>query len=118
VDHVNTHGTATIQNDRMESRAIRRLLGERTGSVPITSIKSMIGHTTGASGALEGIATLLSIRHGFVPPVVGCDQIDEECPVDVVHGEARRVPIGLALSNSFAFGGNDASLVLARWRTA
>ncbi len=118
VDHVNSHGTATVQNDRMEARAIRRLLGRRADQVPVTSIKAMIGHTTGASGALEGIATLLSIRHGFVPPVSGCERVDEECPVDVVHGRPRRVPVSLALSNSFAFGGNDASLVLARWGTS
>ncbi len=111
IDHVNAHGTATIQNDPMEATAIRRLLGDRADRVPITSTKSLVGHSLGASGAIEAVAALLTLSHGFVAPTAGHDEPDPACPVDVVHGEVRRGSFRLVLSNSFAFGGNDVCLV-------
>ncbi len=116
VDHVNAHGTATSQNDIMETAAIRRLFGERGTSVPVTSTKSIIGHTTGASGALEAVASFIAIESGFVAPTAGYGEPDPRCEADVVHGEPRRGRFDLVVSNSFAFGGNDVSLVLGRWR--
>ncbi len=115
VDHVNAHGTATVQNDPMESRAIRRLLGDRADRVPVTSTKSLVGHSLGVSGAIEAVACLLTLRDGFVAPTAGYGEPDPECPVDVVHGAARTGDYGTVLSNSFAFGGNDVSLVFRRW---
>lgn len=116
VDHVNTHGTATIQNDIMETAAIRRLFGSRGTSIPITSTKSLIGHTTGASGALEAVASFLTIKYGFVAPTAGFSQPDPRCEADVVFDSPRRGQFDLVLSNSFAFGGNDVTLALGRWR--
>jgi len=115
VDHVNAHGTATAQNDAMEAAAIRRLLGEGGERVPVTSTKSLVGHSLGASGAIEAVASLLTLRHGFVAPTAGYAEPDPDCPVDVVHGSARRGSFHTVLSNSFAFGGNDVSLVFRRW---
>ncbi|MDP7114757.1 MAG: beta-ketoacyl-[acyl-carrier-protein] synthase family protein [Myxococcota bacterium] len=117
VDHVNAHGTATIQNDVMESAAIRRLLEDRTDRVPVTATKSLVGHSLGASGAIEAVASLLTLRHGFVAPTAGYAEPDPDCSVDVVHGDARRGRYRTVLSNSFAFGGNDVSLVFRGWGT-
>lgn len=116
VDHVNTHGTGTIHNDIMETAAIRRLFGERAATLPITSTKSLIGHTTGTSGALEAVASFITIESGFVAPTAGFAEPDPRCAADVVHGSPRRGRFDLVLSNSFAFGGNDVSLALGRWR--
>ena len=117
VDHVNAHGTATVQNDPMEAAAILDVLGERARTVPVTSTKSLVGHSLGASGAIEAAASLLTLEHGFVAPTAGYGESDPSCPVDVVHGGARRGDYGLVLSNSFAFGGNDVCLVFGRWET-
>lgn len=114
VDHVSAHGTATVQNDAMEARAIRQLLGDRVHQVPVNAIKSAIGHTLGASGALEAVAGLLTLERGIVPPTSGHEQPDEEIELDVVHGQPRPGSYRLVLSNSFAFGGNDVSLVMRR----
>lgn len=115
VDHVNAHGTATVQNDPMESRAIRRLLGDRTDGVPVTSTKSLVGHSLGVSGAIEAVACLVTLSDGFVAPTAGYGEPDPECPLDVVHGEARHGDYRLVISNSFAFGGNDVCLVFRTW---
>jgi len=118
VDHVNAHGTAPLRNDVMEARAIGELLGRRTRDVPVTSNKGTLGHTLGASGALEAVAALLTMERGVVPPTSGHEQPDPEIGVDVVHGEPRPGSYDLVLSNSFAFGGNDVSLVMRRWEAA
>jgi 3-oxoacyl-[acyl-carrier-protein] synthase II len=115
VDHVNTHGTATVPNDAMEAAAIAQVLGDR--AVPLTATKALIGHALSASGALEAVASLLTLRDGFVAPTPGHAHPDGPGPLDVVHGEARRGRFDVALSNSFAFGGNDVSLVFARKAT-
>lgn len=113
VDHVNAHGTATVQNDPMEAAAIRAALDGR--DVPVTATKSLTGHTLGASGALEAVAALLTLRDGFVAPTAGHAEPDPECALDVVHGQPRQGAFDVVLSNSFAFGGNDVSLALRRW---
>ncbi len=114
VDHVNAHGTATPQNDQAEARGMRLVFGERTRRVPVTSIKSMVGHCLAAAGAIEAATLALSIARGVVPPTVNFREPDPECDVDVVANEARRVPISCGVSTSLAFGGNDAALVMRR----
>ena len=112
VDHVNAHGTATPQNDQAEARGMRLAFGERAASIPVTSIKSMVGHCLAAAGAIEAAALALSIARGVVPPTVNFREPDPECSVDLVANEARRVSISCGVSTSLAFGGNDAALVL------
>jgi 3-oxoacyl-[acyl-carrier-protein] synthase II len=112
VDHVNAHGTATPQNDQAEARGMRLAFGERVTRVPVTSIKSMVGHCLAAAGAIEAATLALSIARGVVPPTVSFREPDPECDVDVVANEARRVPISCGVSTSLAFGGNDAALVM------
>ena len=112
VDHVNAHGTATPQNDRAEARAFHGLFGERTRSVPVTSLKSMIGHCLGACGALEAAVLALTVSRGVIPPTINHHETDPECDLDVVANDARDVPVRCGVSTSLGFGGNDAALVI------
>jgi 3-oxoacyl-[acyl-carrier-protein] synthase II len=112
IEHVNAHGTATPHNDRAEARGIRLVFGDRARQVPVTSVKSMLGHTLGAAGGLEAAITALTIFHGVIPPTINHADTDPECDVDVVANEAREMRITCALSTSLAFGGNDAAVVL------
>lgn len=112
VDHVNAHGTATPQNDAAEARGFHRVFGARASRLPLTSIKSMIGHCLGASGAVEAAVTALTVARGVIPPTIHHQQTDEACAVDVVANEARDVPVRCAVSTSLGFGGNDAAIVL------
>jgi 3-oxoacyl-[acyl-carrier-protein] synthase II len=114
VDHINAHGTATIQNDRAEARGLRLVFGDRCERIPVTSIKSMVGHCLSAAGAVEAAALALSIADGVVPPTINFREADPECPVDLVAPAARRMPVKCGVSTSLAFGGNDAALVLTR----
>jgi 3-oxoacyl-[acyl-carrier-protein] synthase II len=114
VDHVNAHGTATLQNDQAESRGMRLVFGDRLARMPVTSIKSSVGHCLAAAGAIEAAALALSIARGIVPPTIHFREPDPECPVDVVANEARRMPLACGVSTSLAFGGNDAALVMTR----
>ena len=111
VGHVNAHATSTPQGDAGEARAIREILGP---DMPVTAPKSMLGHTLGAAGAVEAAFTALSLKHQLIPPTINYDTPDPECPVHVVAGEARQVPMAHALSNSFGFGGTNVSLLLSR----
>ena len=112
VDHVNAHGTATPQNDQAEARGMRLVFGDRVRRLPVTSIKSMVGHCLSAAGAIEAATLALSIARGVVPPTVNFRERDPECDVDVVVNDARRVPVSCGVSTSLAFGGNDAALVM------
>jgi 3-oxoacyl-[acyl-carrier-protein] synthase II len=116
IDYVNAHGTATRQNDPAEAAALLRVFGDRArragGSLPVSSIKSMIGHCLNAAGALEAVATCLTVARGVVPPTVSWRHADPDCDLDVVPGTARQLPVRRALSSSFAFGGNSACLAL------
>ena len=112
VEHVNAHGTATPHNDRAESRGIRLLFGDRGRRLPVTSIKSMTGHTLGASGGIEAAVATLSLYHGVIPPTIHHSETDPECEVEVVANEARELPLRCVVSTSLAFGGNDAAVVL------
>ena len=114
VGYVNAHGTGTPANDPMEADALRMVLGDRLADVPVSSTKSMHGHTLGAAGAVEAAATLLALHHGVFPPTANFTSLDPACaPLDVVT-EAREVQVEAALSNSFAFGGLNAVLAFRR----
>jgi 3-oxoacyl-[acyl-carrier-protein] synthase II len=112
VAHVNAHGTATPQNDRAETRGYRALFGERVREIPITSVKSMVGHCLGAAGGIETAILALTVKRGVIPPTIHLQEIDPECPGDIVANDAReqRVPCGVSVS--LGFGGNDSAVVI------
>jgi nodulation protein E len=114
VDYINAHGTGTAANDRSEAAAVIDVFGERGRVLPMSSTKSMIGHAMGASGALEAIATIAALEHSIVPPTMNFLGADPEIEIDPVAGAARPAAIGVALSDSFAFGGLNVSLAFAR----
>jgi 3-oxoacyl-[acyl-carrier-protein] synthase II len=114
VGFVNSHGTATKLNDAAESKALHAVFGDAIHHVPIAATKSIMGHSLGAAGAVEAVATIQALSSGLVPPTANLDTPDPELGVDVVRGTPRRVDAALALSNSFAFGGHNAVLAFAR----
>ena len=115
IDYINAHGTATLVNDRVESGAIDELFGADGARPMISSTKAVHGHAMGASGALEAILTVLALGSGRIPPTANFTGRDSELPdLDLVVGEYRKVAIERAMSNSFAFGGNNAALVFKR----
>lgn len=114
VGYVNAHGTGTEVNDRVETRAVKRVFGEAARNVPISSTKSMHGHAFGGSGGVELVATVLAMRHGVIPPTVNYLGRDSECDLDYVPNEARERPFAAALTQSFAFGGLNAVVALKR----
>jgi 3-oxoacyl-[acyl-carrier-protein] synthase II len=107
VDYVNAHGTATPQNDPAETASLKKALGARAREIPVSSIKSMLGHCLCSAGAIEAVATVLTVARGVVPPTIHYGEPDPECDLDVVPNEAREAEVRVALSNSFAFGGNS-----------
>ncbi len=115
VDYINAHGTGTPLNDKVETLSIKRVFGERAYSIPVSSSKSMVGHCLGSAGAIEAVASILSIAHSFVPPTVNHQERDEDCDLDYVPGKSREVDVKVVLSNSFAFGGNCTSLVFGKY---
>ncbi len=115
VDYINAHGTSTPYNDLNETIAIKRLFGEHAYRLAVSSIKSMIGHTLGAAGAIEGVATVFSLKHGILPPTINYEFPDPECDLDYVPNKAREVSIRVALNNSFGFGGTNATLAFRRY---
>ena len=112
IDHINAHGTATRQNDLAEANGLARVFGPRAGRIPVTSIKSMVGHCLGAAGAIEAAALALTIARGAIPPTIHHEQTDPACQIDVVANTARDVRVRCAVSISLAFGGNNAALVM------
>ena len=112
IGYINAHGTSTYQNDRSETVAIKRVFGAAAGRVPISSTKSMMGHLVNAGGAVELIVCLLTMRHGVITPTINYDTPDPECDLDYVPNVARRQPVNRALSNSFGFGGINATVVV------
>jgi nodulation protein E len=118
VDYVNAHGTGTTVNDMTESEALGNIFGKRLPEVPVSSTKPIHGHGLGAGGALELVVTIGALREGVAPPTINWREPDVKCPVDAVPNEARAIPIRTALSNSFAFGGINATLVVRRAEAA
>jgi 3-oxoacyl-[acyl-carrier-protein] synthase II len=114
IDYVNPHGTGTPENDKMESLCVMAVFGERAKSIPISSNKSMIGHTLSAAGAVEAVFSLMALEHQRIPPTINYDMPDPAIPLDVVPNTARDAKIRHAISNSFGFGGQNVSLVMAR----
>jgi nodulation protein E len=112
VGYINAHGTGTEANDKMEAAAIRIVFGGHTDKLPISSTKSMHGHTLGAAGAIEASAAALTLREGILPPTANFTVADPECDLDVVPNQARKASVEFALSSSFAFGGLNAVLAL------
>jgi 3-oxoacyl-[acyl-carrier-protein] synthase II len=112
VDYVNAHGTGTAQNDPIETRAIKEVFGEHARRLAVSSTKSQTGHCLGAAGAIEILATVLALRHGFLPPTVNLEEPDPECDLDYVPRAARASRLRVAVSNSYGFGGNNTSVVL------
>ncbi len=110
VDYINAHGTSTPQGDVAETKAIKRVFGERAAKIAVSSTKSMTGHTLGAAGAIESVYTVLAITRGTIPPTINYEYPDPECDLDYVPNRARPAKIRLALNNSFGFGGTNTTL--------
>lgn len=113
IDYVNAHGTSTPENDRMEYNSLHEVFGDRIHAIPVSSNKSMIGHTLTAAGAIEAAFSVMTLRSGLVPPTINYDTPDPDIPLDVVPEQAREQKIRTVLSNSFGFGGQNACLVFA-----
>jgi 3-oxoacyl-[acyl-carrier-protein] synthase II len=112
VDYVNAHGTSTPENDKMEYLSLKAVLGDHIANVSVSSNKSMIGHTLSAAGAIEAVFSLMTIEHSLLPPTINCNVLDSEIQMDVVPNVARPAKVQTVLSNSFGFGGQNASLIL------
>ncbi len=116
IDYVNPHATSTPTGDRNEAAAIKAVFGENRRLPFVSATKSMTGHLLGAAGAVEAVFTILSLYHGRIPPTINLEQLDPECAgLELVRGTALEVPLRYALSNSFGFGGTNATLVFKRF---
>jgi 3-oxoacyl-[acyl-carrier-protein] synthase II len=116
VDYINAHGTSTRLNDEMETKAVKRVFGEGAKALPLSSIKSMVGHLIGAAGAVEAVAMALTLHTGVLPPTINQTQKDPVCDLDYVPNTAREMPTRVAVSTSFGFGGQNAALVMRNFR--
>jgi len=114
IDYINAHGTSTPLNDLYETRAVKSVFMEHAHSVPISSTKSMTGHLLGGAGGIETVFTALTLYHGIIPPTINFDNPGEECDLDYVPNVARKADVRMAMTNSFGFGGTNASLILSR----
>jgi 3-oxoacyl-[acyl-carrier-protein] synthase II len=115
IGYVNAHGTSTPLGDVIETRALKRVFGDRAKSVPISSTKSMTGHLLGGAGGLEAGISVLALRDQVIPPTINLETPDPECDLDYVPNVARKATLDYALSNSFGFGGTNAALIFKRW---
>jgi 3-oxoacyl-[acyl-carrier-protein] synthase II len=115
VDYINAHGTSTLLNDASETRAIKKVFGDRAYKIPVSSIKSMLGHMMGAAGTIEAITCCQVINKGMIPPTINLEHPDPECDLDFVPNVARAGDVRIALSNSFGFGGHNSVIAIARY---
>jgi 3-oxoacyl-[acyl-carrier-protein] synthase II len=115
IDYINAHGTSTPLGDIAETRAVKQIFGPAAKKVSISSTKSQLGHTLGASGGIEAIITAMVIQQGVIPPTINLDSPDPECDLDYTPNQARQKPVRIAMSNSFGFGGHNASIILGRF---
>lgn len=116
INYINAHGTSTGLNDAYETAAIKEVFGSNAGNIPVSSIKAAIGHTLGAGGVLEAIACIKAIESGTIPPTIHYDEPAPECDLDYVPNTARKHHVDAALSNSFGFGGHNATLIFSKYR--
>jgi len=116
VDYINAHGTSTPMGDAAETRAIKQVFGGHAYRLAVSSVKSMTGHLLGAAGGVESLATVLTIYHGLIPPTVNYDEPDPDCDLDYVPNKPRQAEVSVALTNSFGFGGTNATLVFKQYK--
>lgn len=114
VDYISAHGSGTLNNDKEESWSIKKIFGSRSGNIPVSSIKSMLGHTLGADSSMEAISCCLSIRDNIIPPTINYETPDPECDIDIVANKARKKTIDIVMNNSFGFGGNNCCVIFGR----
>ena len=115
IDYFNAHGTGTPANDREECLAIKKVFAQRARQLPVSSIKSMLGHTMGAASAIEAACCCLSVKHDIIPPTINFETPDPECDIDCVPNVCRKTPVNIAINSASAFGGNNAALVLKKY---
>lgn len=115
VDYINAHGTSTLLNDLYETKAVKTVFGDHAYLIPISSTKSMTGHLLGSAGGIETVFTALTINEGIIPPTINLDHPDPECDLDYVPGNARKADVTVAMTNSFGFGGTNATLILKKF---
>lgn len=115
IDYINAHGSSTPLNDKIETKIIKEIFEDYAFSIPISSIKSMIGHTLGAAGSIEAIASALAIKHQFIPPTINYEFPDPECDLDYVPNNGRKAMVNTVLSNSYGFGGKNSTLIIRKY---
>jgi len=115
IDYINAHGTSTAYNDRTETKAIRTLFGDHAYKLSVSSTKSMTGHLLGAAGGIEAIATILALKNSLVPPTIHFETVDPDCDLDYTPNQARAKDLKAAISNTFGFGGHNATLLFKKW---
>jgi 3-oxoacyl-[acyl-carrier-protein] synthase II len=116
IDYINAHGTSTPYNDKIETKAIKEVFGEHAKKLKVSSSKSMVGHLLGAAGAVEAIACLLSMRDQSVHPTINLENPDPDCDLDYVPNEKQKLDVEHCLSNSFGFGGHNATLIISQFQ--
>jgi 3-oxoacyl-[acyl-carrier-protein] synthase II len=117
VGYINAHGTSTKYGDELETMAIKTVFGDRAGKIPVSSTKSMTGHLLGAAGGVEAVISVLALDRGILPPTINLENPDPECDLDYIPNTARKQQVDIAMSNSFGFGGTNATLVFRTYRS-